>query len=240
MNVKEKLRESHCSPKHDWSCEEPRLQYADGGRYFNIKFARSPGMAWNQEQFYKFDRAKRGACQGFSFGSRRRMLDRLNQISSGAELPVFVTCTLPDDSFNDSVTEFAKIAKAHLDNLPGTVADRLQGESAPTLTCDSSVLQEPGSLSFSWPSPYEYCLEGWYKPTTSDNISYLSGYTTGGYADSLAKVEQWTATSTSGKTLPGLTAGHYTMHVRTSTGKYEANLTFLVKKSSSSSKPPKK
>lgn len=130
--------------------------------------------------------------------------------------------------------------KAHLDNLPGTVADRLQGGSAPTLTCDSSVLQEPGSLSFSWPSPYEYCLEGWYKPTTSDNISYLSGYTTGGYADSLAKVEQWTATSTSGKTLPGLTAGHYTMHVRTSTGKYEANLTFLVKKSSSSSKPPKK
>ena len=108
---------AHCSPEHDYSCEEPRLQYADGGRYFNIKFARSPGMAWNQEQFYKFDRAKRGACQGFSFGSRRRMLDRLNQISSGAELPVFVTCTLPDDSFNDSVTEFAKIAKAYLDNL---------------------------------------------------------------------------------------------------------------------------
>lgn len=90
---------------------------AEGGRYFSVKFAVSPGMEWNQEMFHKFERAKRGVCTGFSFGSRRRMLDKLNQISTAADLPAFVTLTLPDDSFDDSVTSFAKTAKVCLDNL---------------------------------------------------------------------------------------------------------------------------
>jgi hypothetical protein len=74
-------------------------------------------MEWNQELFGGFEQGRRGVCKGFSFGSRRRMLDRLNQVSCGAVLPDFVTLTLPDDCFNDSVTEFAKIAKGHLDTL---------------------------------------------------------------------------------------------------------------------------
>jgi hypothetical protein len=45
------------------------------------------------------------------------MLDRLNQVSCGAVLPDFVTLTLPDDCFDDSVTSFAKTAKLHLDAL---------------------------------------------------------------------------------------------------------------------------
>lgn len=108
---------AHCSGEHDYSCENPRLVMADGGRYFSVKFQRSPGMEWNQEQFFKHERAKRGACKGFTFGSRRRMLDRLNQVSSSADLPTFITLTLPDNSFNDSVTEFAKTAKVCLDSL---------------------------------------------------------------------------------------------------------------------------
>src|ERR1035441_7085602 len=108
---------AHCSGEHDYSCENPRLVMADGGRYFSVKFQRSPGMEWNQEQFFKHERAKRGACKGFTFGSRRRMLDRLNQVSSSADLPTFITFTLPDNSFNDSVTEFAKTAKVCLDSL---------------------------------------------------------------------------------------------------------------------------
>ena len=107
----------HCSKEHDYSCEKPRVVLADGGRYFRVKFSASPGMEWNQEQFHNFERAKRGVCKGFTFGSRRRMLDRLNQVSVGADLPAFVTLTLPDDSFNDSVTSFAKTAKICLDNL---------------------------------------------------------------------------------------------------------------------------
>jgi len=43
------------------------------------------------------------------------MLDRLNQVSCAAALPTFVTMTLPDESFHDSVGEFAKRAKVWLD-----------------------------------------------------------------------------------------------------------------------------
>jgi hypothetical protein len=45
------------------------------------------------------------------------MLDRLNQISTGAEHPDFVTLTLPDECFEESVAGFAKTAKLHLDIL---------------------------------------------------------------------------------------------------------------------------
>jgi hypothetical protein len=75
-------------------------------------------MEWNQEQFVKFhEDGKRGVCKGFSSGSRRRMLDRLNQVSCGADMPDFVTLTLPDDCFEDNVGKFAKTAKLHLDVL---------------------------------------------------------------------------------------------------------------------------
>lgn len=45
------------------------------------------------------------------------MLDRLNQVSTQAVEPDFVTLTLPDDCFQDSVGAFAKTAKLHLDVL---------------------------------------------------------------------------------------------------------------------------
>jgi hypothetical protein len=45
------------------------------------------------------------------------MLDRLNQVSVAADLPDFVTLTLPDNCFDDSVSRFAKTAKLHLDVL---------------------------------------------------------------------------------------------------------------------------
>ena len=108
----------HCSSDGDWSASSPRVTYSEGGRFLKVKFARSPGMEWNQEHFYNHDRdGKRGTCKGFSFGSRRRMLDRLNQVSVAADLPDFVTLTLPDNCFDDSVTRFAKTAKLHLDVL---------------------------------------------------------------------------------------------------------------------------
>ena len=112
------VKTPHCSREGDYSSSSPKLSYSDGGRYLRVSFARSPAMEWNQEQFVSYrDDARRGVCKGFSFGSRRRMLDRLNQVSSSADLPVFVTLTLPDDCFEDSVTTFAKTAKLHLDVL---------------------------------------------------------------------------------------------------------------------------
>src|SRR5436309_2865918 len=105
----------HCNEKPDWSASRPKVLYSEGGRYLKVSFARSQAREWNQEQFVNFDKAgRRGVCKGFSFGSRRRMLDRLNQVSVAAEHPEFVTLTLPDDSFCDSVAEFAKTAKWHL------------------------------------------------------------------------------------------------------------------------------
>jgi hypothetical protein len=106
----------HCDTVRDFSAENPRVSYAQGGRYLRVAFSRSPSMEWNQEQFYNWER-KRGVCKGFSFGSRRRMLDRLNQLSVVADNPDFVTLTLPDESFEDDVASFAKTAKLHLDVL---------------------------------------------------------------------------------------------------------------------------
>jgi hypothetical protein len=43
------------------------------------------------------------------------MLDRLNTVKVDSALPVFLTCTLPDDVFDDSAANFAKTAKHWLD-----------------------------------------------------------------------------------------------------------------------------
>lgn len=108
----------HCNEDGDWSASSPRVCYADGGRYLKLSFARSQAMEWNQEHFYNRDRQSvRGVCKGFSFGSRRRMLDRFNQISVAADRPDFVALTLPDDCFDDCVSSFSKTAKSYLDVL---------------------------------------------------------------------------------------------------------------------------
>jgi hypothetical protein len=100
--------------EHDYSCEKPRLRFADGGRVLKLSFARSDAADWNAEQFG--DRGgRRGVCKGFSFGSRRRMLNRLNEVSVAAFMPYFVTATLPDESFDDDVARFAKTAKTWMD-----------------------------------------------------------------------------------------------------------------------------
>lgn len=109
------LSDSHCQLDDDFSCDSPKLKYAEGGRLFKLSFARSPAAEWNGEQFVASEVARRGKCRGFSFGSRRRMLDRLNSVSCAAENPEMVTLTLPDEMFDDSVARFAQSAKSWLD-----------------------------------------------------------------------------------------------------------------------------
>lgn len=110
----QRIELAHCDVDRDWSCERPVLHFADGGRLLKISFGRSPAREWNEELFGSRG-GKRSKCKGFSFGSRRRLLDRLNQVSVAATLPQFLTLTLPDESFCDDVGEFARRAKAWLD-----------------------------------------------------------------------------------------------------------------------------
>lgn len=106
----------HCGRTGDYSCESPRVRFADGGRLLQLRFAPSPASSWDREHFYNRDPEKvRGICRGFSFSSRRRMLNHLNSISVGADLPSFVTLTFPDECFNDSVTQFSAWAKDKMD-----------------------------------------------------------------------------------------------------------------------------
>jgi len=107
---------AHCSLDGDWSSSSPRLRFADGGRLLKLSFARSPAAEWNSEMF-PGEVGRRGKCKGFSFGSRRRMLDRLNSVSVASSLPQFITMTLPDDVFCDDVGEFARTAKHWLDTF---------------------------------------------------------------------------------------------------------------------------
>lgn len=114
--MKTKPELAHCDVERDWSCERPTLRFSDGGRLLKLSFARSPAREWNDELF-GMRGGKRAKCKGFSFGSRRRLLDRLNQVSVAASLPQFLTNTLPDESFCDDVGEFAKRAKGWLDSF---------------------------------------------------------------------------------------------------------------------------
>jgi hypothetical protein len=107
---------SYCSREGDYSNEGAKVLFADGGRFLQLKFNASPAFQWNQEHFWT-DREKRGVCKGFSFGSRRRMMNRLNQVSCAAALPLFVTLTLPDDVFDDSVTVMATMIKTCMDTF---------------------------------------------------------------------------------------------------------------------------
>jgi hypothetical protein len=109
-----KTETPHCNLEHDHSCEKPRLRFADGGRVLKLSFARSDAADWNSELFGERG-GKRGKCKGFSFGSRRRLLNRLNEVSCAAWLPYFVGMTLPDEAFDDDVAKFAEKAKAWMD-----------------------------------------------------------------------------------------------------------------------------
>ena len=94
-----------------------------------LSFARSRKGEWNDAFFYKKPE-NRGTCKGFSRGARRRMMDKLNTIREDAVLPVFVTMTLPDDVYVNSVTEFAKQAKVYLSSFMKRLLRVAPGASA--------------------------------------------------------------------------------------------------------------
>ena len=149
-------------------------------------------------------------------------------------------CSGHSDSYNTECPGTA--LKAALPDLRARVATRLGWGAAPTFSSpipnQQAPLTAPAALTFTWAqgTVASFCLEGWYKPTDSENITYLRGYADPlpgepGYGDPLAKRQRWTATTANpdGISFAELPAGHYTMHVRGPvTGAYEANLTYLV------------
>lgn len=110
-----KIEKAHCSLNGDYSSLKPRLRVAEGGRFVQLRFARSPAAEWNAELFGSSFGGVRGVCKGFSASSRRRMMDKLNTVSCAAPLPSFVTLTYPDACFDDDLSRFAKRAKSDLD-----------------------------------------------------------------------------------------------------------------------------
>jgi hypothetical protein len=83
---------------------------------------------------------------------------------------------------------------------------------------------------------YEYCFEGWYKPSNNINITYLSGYTA---AAQPRPTYTRVSPDTTSRSFTPTKAGQYTFHVRAvlkndgtgaeHRGAYEGRHTFLVK-----------
>jgi len=139
---------------------------------------------------------------------------------------------------------------ALLDELQSEIHSGLADTSRAgvTLTSPSLSTQETRvgtTVTFTWQvdtpeapwtlTGYEYCLEGWYKPSNSINITYLKGYT----AETQPRLA-WTPvknTDTKSVSLPLTKAGQYTFHVRAvltngadeRRSAYEGRHTLLVK-----------
>jgi len=124
-----------------------------------------------------------------------------------------------------------------LPSLRDHVAAQLSDANAPTVTITAHPPEDTvddGDASYTWGDAagsgdlvYSYYLEGWFKPSNSDDINYLSGYNEN-------KEPQWSDwTVETAKSFSGLEDGHYTFHVRAKDSDdnisvYEDNRTFLA------------
>ncbi|MBA3475010.1 MAG: N-acetylmuramoyl-L-alanine amidase [Rubrobacter sp.] len=117
-----------------------------------------------------------------------------------------------------------------LSNPPPSTRETRVGTTV-TFTWQDYTPEAPWTLT-----GYEYCLEGWYKPSNSINITYLKGYT----AETQPRlVWNWTPvdSGTTSISLPLTKAGQYTFHVRAvltngtdeRRSAYEGRHTYLVK-----------
>jgi hypothetical protein len=89
---------------------------------------------------------------------------------------------------------------------PMSSARETRAGTTVTFTWQVATPEEPWTLT-----GYEYCLEGWYKPSNNINITYLKGYTT----ETQPRLA-WTRVTpaTTSISLPLSKAGQYTFHVR--------------------------
>ena len=130
--------------------------------------------------------------------------------------------------------------KSYLPALRSVVASRLGWSATTTLGKNISAreLVVGDSVTFTGSNAVRHSLEGWYKAPGAEPITYLSGYALAQqYADLGAQAQVWSPDTAwpPGGAVTFLQPGHYTMHVRPESGGYEANLTFLVKRASTTS-----
>ena len=128
-------------------------------------------------------------------------------------------------------------------NIRSQVASRLGWQSGPAFTSGpdgSPGIPDLTQLSYSWSGggDYRFFLEGWSKTSTSEAVTYLTGFTPDRRPE---WPELWT-TSTAAS-YSNLANGHYTMHLqrRGANGiTYEASRTVLINaESTGGGKPPK-
>jgi len=128
-----------------------------------------------------------------------------------------------------------------LPDIRAALHERLSMAASPAFVAGAEggpdgTQQSTGSLTYCWePSAatYAYYLEGWYKSSNSEAISYLSGFDPDKYP-------AWQTTTATQVSFSGLKDGHYTLHLRA--GGYQANRTVLLSGVSPShgKKPPRR
>jgi hypothetical protein len=134
-----------------------------------------------------------------------------------------------------------------LGSIRSQVASRLGWQSGPAFTSGPDggpgvPNQTTGQLAYSWSGPagaeYKFFLEGWSKTSTSEAVTYLTGFTTDRRP---AWPGSWTTNTE--VSYSDLASGHYTMHLQRRDGtrtSYEASRTVLIKaQSSGGNRPPK-
>jgi len=139
---------------------------------------------------------------------------------------------------------------ARLGAIRDAVSARLTLGAAPVFLSGpeggpSNPSQSIGTVTFTWApgeevtpeeaAEYRYYLEGWYKSSASEAVTYLSGFT----SDRYPLWSDWT-TETS-RTYTGLGDGHYTMHLLRRDGSgmtLETNRTMLLSGVNSPGKKP--
>lgn len=124
-----------------------------------------------------------------------------------------------------------------LASLRQQVADALASSAAPTVALTASPPEgtsTDGQASYAWDASggaggytYSSYLEGWHKASSSDDITYLSGFT----GDKQPQWSDWTAATAA--SYSGLKDGHYTFHVRAKDAQgavtvYQDNRTLLM------------
>jgi hypothetical protein len=102
---------------------------------------------------------------------------------------------------------------AQMDYIRNQIATRVASGAAPSLTTGPDGVTVPrGSLAYAWSGPvgtqYASYLEGWSKAATSEDISYLTGFS----SDRRPVWSGWS--SATSRSFSGLKDGRYTFHVR--------------------------
>lgn len=169
-----------------------------------------------------------------AFESARQFIDPLGTSDFLRSDGVWHSATLNNIAGHNDVNSTecpGTFLTAWLDTLRVNVANRLgPAWDDPAPSVDVAITGNTATFSSTSGATY-WSLEGWYKATGEEPISYLTGYAFDPVyypGDLRARVQEWSTPwpADEAKVYGSLQPGHYTMHVRNDG--YEGNVTFLV------------